>query len=77
MLQADLGRQICLRVAVSSNGKCQFSFATEEKFIPVSGVFMATKGVWIGAKVGIFAMSPATGGFRGHADFDYFRFLHG
>jgi hypothetical protein len=65
-----------LRVAVSSDGKYQFSFATEEKFSPVPGVFMATKGVWIGAKVGIFAMSPATSAIRGHADFDYFRFLH-
>jgi hypothetical protein len=77
VIHADLGRHACLRVAVSSNGKCRFSFATEEKFIPVPGVFMATKGVWIGAKVGIFAMSSATGGFRGHADFDYFRFQHG
>ena len=75
VIHADLGRHACLRVSVSSGGKCQFSFATEEEFIPVPGIFMATKGVWIGAKVGIFAMSSATGGFRGHADFDYFRLL--
>ena len=74
VMQADWGRRVCLRVAVSSNGKCRFSFAPEEKFIPVPDVFVATKGVWIGAKVGIFAVSPATSGFRGHADFDYFRF---
>jgi len=76
VIHADLGRHACLRVSVSSGGKCQFSFATEEKFIPVPGVFMATKGVWIGAKVGIFAMSPARSGIRGHADFDYFRLVH-
>jgi hypothetical protein len=75
VIHADLGRHVCLRVAVSSNGKCQFSFATEEKFTPVPGVFVATKGVWIGAKVGIFAMSSATSGIRGHADFDYFRLV--
>jgi beta-xylosidase len=68
-------RHACLRVSVSSGGKCQFSFATEEKFIQVPGVFVATKGVWIGAKVGIFAMSSITGGFRGHVDFDYFHLV--
>jgi len=75
VVHADLDRYVCLRVVVSRNGKCRFSFATGEKFIPVPDVFMAAKGVWIGAKVGIFAMSPATNGVRGHGDFDYFRLL--
>jgi hypothetical protein len=75
VMHADLGRCVCFRVAVSRDGKCQFSFTTEEKFIPVPGVFAVTKGVWIGAKVGIFAMSPARSRIRGHADFDYFRLV--
>jgi len=73
VIHTGLGRHVCLRVAVGSNGTCQFSFATGEKFISVQGMFVATKGVWIGAKVGIFAMSPAKRGIHGHADFDYFR----
>jgi len=55
-------------------GTCQFSFAADGEFVTVPAAFTATKGVWIGARAGLFATSPAADGTGGHADFDYFRF---
>ncbi len=62
-----------LRVVVSDGGRCDFAFATGDGgFTPVPESFPAQPGVWIGAKVGIYATRRASVG--GHADFDYFRF---
>jgi hypothetical protein len=36
--------------------------------------FQATEGHWIGAKVGIYSLTPNPQGGAGHADFEYFRF---
>jgi beta-xylosidase len=69
------GGRIKLRVIVSDGGICVFSFAVENDFIHVPGTFQATAGVWIGAKVGLFALKPNPKNPAGHADFKYFRFL--
>jgi beta-xylosidase len=76
LLLADAAGQMRLRVAVNRDGTCQFSFATDGEFVAVPDAFTATKGVWIGAKVGLFAMSLAAHDAVAHADFDYFRFMN-
>jgi hypothetical protein len=63
-----------LQIAVEDGGRCRFSFATVDGPIPVDGTFQAKKGVWIGAKVGVFSLKRRTDEAAGHADFDYFRF---
>ena len=60
---------------MKDGGQCIFTFAgANGDFHPIGEAFQATEGMWIGAKIGIFARSldrAKTGGF---ADFDYFRF---
>ncbi len=49
---------------------CEFSYSTDGKrFEPLGESFAAKPGVWIGAKVGLFAV-----GASGYADYDWFRF---
>jgi beta-xylosidase len=67
-------RNILLRVKVTAEGRCSFSFSTEPGRTELSGrEFQAEAGVWIGAKVGIYC-SRATATSAVCADFDYFRF---
>ncbi|MFZ5494766.1 MAG: glycoside hydrolase 43 family protein [Verrucomicrobiota bacterium] len=65
---------VWLRIVVRPGGECRFAFSTDgERFIDAGREFTATTGHWVGAKVGLFASSPATAPQRGHADFDWFR----
>jgi beta-xylosidase len=67
------GQPVRLRVQVVAGGHCSFSFSTGGKFLPVPGTFPATKGVWVGAKLGLYSLKPAApAAAAGHADFDYF-----
>jgi beta-xylosidase len=82
----DLTRQIVsipfddnhcyLRIDVDENGLCSFSYSKDnEDFIPLGAdyEFQATKGRWIGAKVGIFNINPNIQESEGYAEFDWFR----
>ena len=62
-------KSVRLRVAMRDGGECRFAIAIEpNQWREIGLPFQATEGVWIGAKVGLFAR----GG--GYGDFDYFRF---
>ena len=64
-----------LRVKVSENAMCQFSFSADNKnFQNVGEVFKAREGRWIGAKVGLFFNRPAKFNDAGTSDIDWFRF---
>jgi hypothetical protein len=68
---------IYLRVRVSEGAICNFSFSRDGKnFESLGEGFKAKPGIWIGAKVGLFALGPpeTTSSARGHADYDWFRF---
>jgi hypothetical protein len=69
------GQSIKLRVDVEAGGLCVFSFSEKNEFMAARGIFQATAGHWIGAKVGIYALKRSSGGSPGHVDFKYFRFL--
>ncbi len=63
-----------LRVEVEDGGKSRFFYSRDgKKFKPIGEPFQASKGVWIGAKVGIFSLSPNVLMSDGYADFDWFR----
>jgi beta-xylosidase len=66
---------IKLRVQVGSGGMCSFSFQQEASFIEIPEKFQAKKGVWIGAKVGIYSIKWNETAQAGHADFGYFKFI--
>jgi hypothetical protein len=68
------GDTFYLRVKVSNNAVCNFSYSTDgTKFFAVGEAFNARKGKWIGAKVGIFAVATSKTREMGYADFDWFR----
>ena len=57
------------RVAVKAGGLCSFSYADATgHWITLPRTYQSQAGVWIGARLGVFAMGA------GHADFNYFRF---
>jgi beta-xylosidase len=73
-IEENVPDKIKLRVTVDDAGKCHFSYATYNGFLPVPETFQAVKGVWIGAKIGLYSISRRKTRAAGHADFDYFRF---
>jgi hypothetical protein len=63
-----------LRVKVSKNAVCTFSYSYDDKtYSPVGEAFNARKGKWVGAKVGLFAVRTGITRETGYADFDWFR----
>lgn len=63
-----------LRVRVGDSGCCVFSFAETGDFAEIPHSFQAQKGVWIGAKAGLYTIKRIEGTSAGHVDVDYFRF---
>jgi beta-xylosidase len=64
---------VYLRATVDE-GKVSFSYSVYGKELRSLGQpFMAQPGIWIGAKIGIFASGVASHGEFGYADFDWFR----
>ena len=69
-----LFESIYLRVEVNNGGLCKFSYSDDEKrFTHIGKEFIARKGKWIGAKVGLFASAPFQSKITGYADYDWFR----
>jgi beta-xylosidase len=63
-----------LRVAVRDGGRFAFSFADDGNYISLPKIFQATKGKWIGTKVGLYCLRTSHEPSAGYADVDYFRF---
>jgi beta-xylosidase len=69
------GSTFYLRVKVSEDAKCSFSYSDDGiVFTSVGEPFVAKKGKWIGAKVGLFAIRTGRVREVGYADVDWFRF---
>ena len=66
---APARNSVRLRVTVREGGRCIFSYTNaDDCWVDLTEDFQAQPGVWIGAKVGLYAIGT------GHADFDYLRF---
>jgi len=74
LVQSGAPNAIKLRVSVADGGLCTFSFAVDDNWVTVSQTFTASKGAWIGAKVGLYSLKPSADSPGGHVDIDYFRF---
>lgn len=69
------GNTIYLRVKVSTDAACEFSYSADGKtFATLGEPFKARQGRWIGAKLGLFALRTGPTREYGYADFDWFRF---
>lgn len=66
-------REIYVRVHVDKGAYCRFSYSLDgKKFTEAGTLFKARQGKWIGAKVGMFSVTPH-GKERGWVDVDWFR----
>lgn len=66
--------QVHLQVTFEEGAQARFSYSLDgEAFEAIGGSFQAREGHWIGAKVGLFALSPEPVPQPSHADFEYFR----
>src|SRR6185312_6203123 len=74
ILQSSVSDLIRLQVTVEDGGHCKFSSSVADAPTYVSEIFQARKGVWIGAKVGLYSVRHQKNQPAGHADFDHFRF---
>lgn len=65
-------REIYIRVRVGKEAYCRFSYSLDgKKFTEAGTLFKARQGKWIGAKVGMFSVTPH-GKERGLVDVDWF-----
>jgi beta-xylosidase len=64
-----------LRVRVKDGGLCVFSFVTGDEIMTIPQTFPARKGMWIGAKLGLYCLKRLKDMPAGHVNFDYFRFI--
>jgi beta-xylosidase len=66
---------IFLRVHVDPVASCQFSYSADGKqFSVFGGALQAKPGGWVGARVGLFCLAPASAEKTGYVDVDWFRF---
>jgi beta-xylosidase len=71
----NLPNAVKLGVEVTDGGLCRFIFSSDGNSVKVPQTFQARKGVWIGAKVGLYSFRRLKNAPSGQAGFDYFRFL--
>lgn len=65
---------VYIRVSVTDDALCNFSYSLDGKTFALLGhEFKAKPGMWIGAKVGLFALGPKSAQKHGHANYDWFR----
>jgi len=65
---------VALRAALETGGACHFGYAASGEKHIFAHEFFAKPGRWIGAKVGLFAITATRATPSGYADFEYFRF---
>ena len=67
-------RPVNLRVTIGADRRCSFAYrdAAGGNFVGLGASFLATSSRWVGAKVGVFAIAPASAAQTGHADFARF-----
>lgn len=72
--QSVAEQRIWLRLYLDGDGMCRYAFSRDgENFTPIGDRYAVAPGVWIGAKVGIFSLSPNVVAGGGYADFDFLR----
>jgi len=63
-----------LRVTVRDGGSCHFSFTDAGDFMEIPHPYQAQKGIWIGAKIGLYSVKRTENAPSGHVNVDYLRF---
>lgn len=74
ILTSTTATRVRFQLQVRDGGWFTLAYATGDEFVALPMVFHASKGVWIGARVGLYALKHVASAPVGHADVDYFRF---
>ena len=76
-VEDNVWKEIYLRVKVDKNAQCTFAYSEDGLHFKSGGkAFAARQGKWIGAKTGVFCLTPNATGNRGWSDVDWFRLTH-
>ena len=69
------GGRALFRVQIAEGEAWSFSFSLDDgaTWTALGEPFAARKGIWVGARVGVFALAPADAAASGHADVEWFR----
>jgi hypothetical protein len=68
------GGEIFFGINVTPGALCKFSYSTDGiNFREAGDLFTAKAGMWIGAKIGFFALRDGFTNDAGYADLDWFR----
>lgn len=63
-----------LRMKVENGGVCRLSYSIDgDEFTTVGGSFTLREGMWIGAKMGFYALREGAINDAGAVDIDWFR----
>jgi beta-xylosidase len=67
-------KKVYLQTTLLDEQTCSYAYSTNgTEYIPIPGTFKVEKGLWIGAKVGIYALSAnINANTKAYADFDFF-----
>jgi hypothetical protein len=74
LAETSASSAVRFRMVMQAGGKCSLAFAYGADFVTVPQTIQAQKGVWTGAKVGLYSIKLAQNSPAGHVDADYFRF---
>src|SRR5262249_10346457 len=65
---------IWFKARINDDASYAYTYSLDGKqYSAIGSRYKAEPGVWIGAKVGVFCMTPNIMNTRGYADFDFFR----
>ena len=67
---------VYLRITFTRNAACQFLYSIDGRnYSNIGEPFKVREGRWIGAKIGLLAISMQKTGLKGFADLDWFRII--
>jgi beta-xylosidase len=70
----DDAQDVHLQARVQDGAEVQFAYSLDggDSFDTIGEPFQAVQGQWIGAKVGVYALTPENASESGYADFEFF-----
>ena len=69
--------KIYFKVFILDGGICSFAYSLDNKYFHIIGKqFTAVPGRWVGARIGLFSISPDSSNEYGYTDYNWIRFTN-